>query len=147
MEWPTGSRKEGTFMSTDQPGKPPRTVLTATAYESCPVTGVLRRIGDTWSPAIIRLLGEADSHGFNDLDRSIEGISRRMLTRTLRALEEAGFVHRTSHGPPPARVEYSLTELGRSLREQLFVLGQWAIAHSAELPASPVEEFRGPRSS
>jgi DNA-binding HxlR family transcriptional regulator len=112
-------------MSTDQAG-----IVTVAAYENCPVTGVLRRIGDKWSPAVIRLLAER-SHGFNELDRSIEGISRRMLTRTLRALEEDGLVSRASSGPAPARVEYSLTERGRSLREQLAHLGRWAAMHAA----------------
>jgi DNA-binding HxlR family transcriptional regulator len=115
------ARKEGTFMSTDPAGA----VVTAEAYESCAVTRLLRRIGDKWSPAVIRVLAERD-HGFNELDRSIEGISRRMLTRTLRALEEDGFVSRTSYGPPPARVEYSLTATGHSLREHLYALGRWA---------------------
>jgi DNA-binding HxlR family transcriptional regulator len=104
-------------------------VVTAQAYENCPVTRVLRRIGDKWTPAVIRLLADR-GYGFNELDRSIEGISRRMLTRTLRTLEEEGFVSRASGGPPPARVEYSLTALGRSLREQLYALGRWADAHS-----------------
>jgi len=106
-------------------------VVTTAAYENCPVTGLLRRIGDKWSPAVIRLLAER-SYGFNELDRSIEGISRRMLTRTLRALEEAGFVGRAASGAPFGRVDYSLTELGRSLREQLFALGQWADAHTPD---------------
>ncbi len=118
-------------MSTEPGG----TVVTLRAYESCAVTKVLRRVGDKWSPAVIRLLAERD-HGFNELDRSIEGISRRMLTRTLRTLEEEGFVSRASGGPPPAPVRYSLTELGRSLREQLHALGQWADTHSTDLRAS-----------
>jgi DNA-binding HxlR family transcriptional regulator len=122
-------------MSTGPAGAPRGTVVTVAAYETCPVTRVLRRIGDKWSPAIIRLLSERN-HGFNELDRSIEGISRRMLTRTLRALEEEGFVSRTTYGPAPARVEYSLTELGRSLRDQLFTLGRWATAHTADLSAA-----------
>jgi DNA-binding HxlR family transcriptional regulator len=90
-------------------------------------------VGPRNSPAVIRLLAER-SHGFNELGRSIEGISRRMLTRTLRALEEDGFVARTSSGPAPARVAYSLTERGRSLREQLAHLGRWAASHTADLP-------------
>jgi DNA-binding HxlR family transcriptional regulator len=110
-------------------------VVKVAAYENCPVTGLLRRIGDKWSPAVIRLLAER-TYGFNELDRSIEGISRRMLTRTLRALEEAGFVSRTASGPSSARVEYSLTELGHSLREQLYALGRWADAHKFDPPAA-----------
>lgn len=119
-------------MSTDPARTPAGTVVTVAAHESCPVTGVLRRIGDKWSPAVIRLLAER-AHGFNELDRSIEGVSRRMLTRTLRALEEAGFVSRSTFNAPSTRVEYSLTKLGHSLREQLFALGRWADAHKSDL--------------
>ncbi len=104
------------------------TVVTVRDLETCPVTSLLRRVGDKWSPAIIRLLATRD-YGFNELDRSIEGISRRMLTRTLRTLEDEGFVSRTVRTETPFRVQYALTELGRSLRDQLFALGQWALAH------------------
>jgi DNA-binding HxlR family transcriptional regulator len=93
---------------------------------SCAVGPVLRRIGDKWSPAVIRLLATRP-HGFNEPDRGVHGISRRMLTRTL---EDEGFVSRTIR---PGRVEYAPTELGRSLREQLFALGLWAAAHDAEI--------------
>jgi DNA-binding HxlR family transcriptional regulator len=110
------------------------TIVTVGEHEACPVTRVLRRVGDKWSPVVIRLLA-VRGHGFNELDRSIEGLSRRMLTRTLRALEDDGFVSRTRHPGTPTRVEYALTELGESLREQLFVLGRWADAHDADLRA------------
>lgn len=110
-------------MSTDGT---PRSVTTRDR-ETCPVTAVLRRVGDKWSAVIIRLLSE-HGHGFNELDRAIEGISRRMLTRTLRALENEGLVSRTTHADT-ARVEYGLTELGHSLREQLATLGRWAVSH------------------
>lgn len=72
-------------------------LVTTAAYESCPVTGVLRTVGDKWSPAVIRVLAEQPC-GFNELDRAIEGISRRMLTRTLRNLEERGLVSRAPQG-------------------------------------------------
>jgi DNA-binding HxlR family transcriptional regulator len=112
--------------------------VTLAEYETCPVTGLLRRLGDKWSAAVIRLLAERP-HGFNQLDRSIEGVSRRMLTRTLRALEDDGFVSRTTFGPPPARVEYALTERGRALREQLTALGRWATdAANADGASEPV---------
>lgn len=114
-------------MSTD-----PRSVVTATAYDTCPVTSILHRIGDRWSPAIIRLLSERP-HGFNEIDRAIEGISRRMLTRTLRALEDEGLVRRTAAVARSGRVLYSLTEAGTSLREHLATLGLWAAEHAAEL--------------
>ncbi|OPC81765.1 hypothetical protein B4N89_13185 [Embleya scabrispora] len=117
------------------PPSPARPVVTAEGYETCPVTAVLRRIGDKWTPAVVRLLGEG-SHGFNELDRAIEDVSRRMLTRTLRALEADGFVDRTVFPGPPIRVRYALTPLGRSLREQLAALGRWAATAEAG-PAGP----------
>jgi DNA-binding HxlR family transcriptional regulator len=107
-------------------------VVTVRELETCPVTTVLRRVGDKWSPVIIRLLA-AREYGFNELDRSIEGISRRMLTRTLRILEDEGVVSRTAHAEAPFRVQYALTELGRSLRDQLSALGRWAVTHDPEL--------------
>ncbi|MCK9925456.1 helix-turn-helix transcriptional regulator [Frankia sp. AgPm24] len=91
------------------------------------MTGLLRRVGDTWSLVVIRLLAER-AYGFNELDRAIEGISRRVLTRTLRGLEADGYIRRTSLGDRPARVQYSITDRGVSLREQLLLLGQWAVA-------------------
>lgn len=119
-------------MSTGSSGAArPVPLVTTAAYESCPVTGVLRTVGDRWSPAVIRVLAEQPC-GFNELDRAIEGISRRMLTRTLRALEERGLVSRTPYAPPgarvPSRVEYALTARGRALRERLRDLGEWAAA-------------------
>jgi DNA-binding HxlR family transcriptional regulator len=123
-------------MSTNGIETPRSTIVTLEAHATCPVTHVLRRIGDKWSPVIIRLLAER-GYGFNELDRSIEGISRRMLTRTLRMLEEEGFVSRTPHTQAPARVEYALTELGHSLREQLFAFGRWAVKHNADLRVRP----------
>lgn len=133
-------------MSTDVPSAHPATsgeaargpVVTAAEYGACPVTGVLRRVGDRWSPAVIRLLAERP-HGFNELDRAIEGISRRVLTRTLRNLEAEGLVSRTPPARRAGRVEYALTGVGASLREQLAALGRWAVEHAADLPTSPPE--------
>jgi DNA-binding HxlR family transcriptional regulator len=107
-------------------------VVTVREHEDCPVTSVLRRVGDKWCPVIIRLLAERE-YGYNELDRAIEGVSRRMLTRSLRALEEDGFVTRTARAEAPFRVEYGLTELGRSLRDQLRALGRWAVEHDGDL--------------
>ncbi len=113
-----------------------RPVVTTAEYGACPVTGVLRRVGDKWSPAVIRLLAERP-HGFNELDRAIEGISRRVLTRTLRALEAEGLVSRTPASGRAGRVEYALTGVGASLREQLAALGRWAVEHAADLHMDP----------
>jgi DNA-binding HxlR family transcriptional regulator len=70
--------------------------VTVDDHERCPATAVLRRIGDKWSPVLLSLLAER-SYGFNELDRSVQGLSRRMLVRTLRSLEREGLISRTLH--------------------------------------------------
>src|SRR5438874_13353383 len=75
---------------------------------------VLTRIGDKWSVFVVTLLGNGTMR-FTELQRSIEGISQRMLTLTLRQLERDGLVERVVYPAVPPRVDYSLTELGRTL--------------------------------
>jgi DNA-binding HxlR family transcriptional regulator len=119
-------------MSTDQATT--GQAITVDAQQGCPVTAVLRRVGDRWSPVLLYRLA-LGAHGFNELDRGIEGISRRMLTRTLRALEDEGLATRTPDRAT-GRVVYALTERGRSLREKLAGLGRWTLDHPApERPA------------
>lgn len=77
---------------------------------------------------VVMKLGE-ESRRFNELRRSIEGISQRMLTRTLRALERDGLVNRKVTPSVPPRVDYSLTQLGQSLWHPVAGLGQWAVEH------------------
>lgn len=101
-------------------------------YEQCPVTDVLRRVGDKWTVLVIVLLG-ARPHRFNALHRGIDGISQRMLTRTLRALEQDGLVQRTVFPTIPPSVEYDLAPLGRSLLVPLSALADWAITHQPEI--------------
>lgn len=96
---------------------------------TCPaVTDVLSRIGDKWSMQVVMQLG-GGSLRFNQLRREIDGISQRMLTRTLRGLERDGLVSRTVTPSVPPRVDYELTTLGQSLREPVARLGEWAIAN------------------
>jgi DNA-binding HxlR family transcriptional regulator len=104
-------------------------------YERCPVTDVLRRVGDKWSILVIVLLGKKP-HRFNELHRGIETISQRMLTRTLRGLEEDGLVHRRVFPTNPPAVEYSLTPLGRSLLVPLSALADWAVEHRPHIAAA-----------
>ncbi|MFJ5266579.1 winged helix-turn-helix transcriptional regulator [Streptomyces sp. NPDC088387] len=106
--------------------------VTVDDHEACPATALLRRIGDKWSPVLLSLLARR-THGFNELDRSVQGLSRRMLVRTLRSLERDGLISRTVHPSTPPRTEYALTDLGRSLRDLLVTLGQWAVVHEGEL--------------
>ncbi|MCW6510883.1 winged helix-turn-helix transcriptional regulator [Lichenifustis flavocetrariae] len=92
------------------------------------VSGVLARIGDKWSVLVIMQLGD-EPRRFNDLKRTIGGISQRMLTLTLRGLERDGLVTRTIYPTIPPRVDYRLTDLGRSLRQPVQALGQWAMGN------------------
>ncbi len=92
------------------------------------VNGVLARVGDKWSVLIIVLLGDGPKR-FNEMKRLVGGISQRMLTLTLRGLERDGLVTRTVFPTIPPRVDYELTALGRSLRQAVEPLGQWAQGH------------------
>lgn len=99
---------------------------------SCPSRLLLDRIGDKWSVLVITILGEGP-HRFSELRTRIDGISQKMLTQTLRALEEDGLVMRTVYAEVPARVEYRLTEAGHSLRAPLQALEEWSITHLADV--------------
>ncbi|MFI6392894.1 winged helix-turn-helix transcriptional regulator [Nonomuraea sp. NPDC050540] len=103
--------------------------------DECPVGGVFRRMGDRWSLLLVALLGEGPRR-YNELHRSIEGISQRMLTRTLRGLEVDGLVRREVFPTVPPSVEYSLTPLGRTLLEPVSALADWAVRHEAEINES-----------
>ena len=103
--------------------------------EDCPVREVLDRVGDKWSVLVIVLLGQR-THRFNELHRAIEGISQRMLTLTLRALERDGLVSRTVYASVPPRVDYELTELGRTLLVPLGALTEWANTHRGDILAA-----------
>ncbi|UIJ44603.1 helix-turn-helix transcriptional regulator [Sphingomonas cannabina] len=96
---------------------------------------VLARVGDKWSILTVMLLRDGTKR-FSELQRSIEGISQRMLTLTLRGLERDGFVTRTVYPTIPPKVEYALTPLGRSLCEPVTALGQWAQANVAAIDAA-----------
>jgi DNA-binding HxlR family transcriptional regulator len=104
-------------------------------YERCPVTGILHRIGDKWTLLVLALLGRRP-YRFNELHRAIQGISQRMLTRTLRTLEQDGIVQRKVFPTVPVSVEYSITDLGRSLLVPLSAVADWAAAHHAEITAA-----------
>src|SRR2546427_664397 len=89
------------------------------------VRQVLNRVGDKWSVLIVALLGDGKKR-FSELRRTIEGISQRMLTLTLKGLERDGLITRTGFPTIPPRVEYELTRLGRSLLIPITQLGDWA---------------------
>jgi DNA-binding HxlR family transcriptional regulator len=94
----------------------------------CPSRDLLDLIGGKWAILILCCLQQGPVRT-GDLMRSIGGISQKMLTQTLRDLERDGFVYRISHPEVPPRVEYRLTDLGRSLSEVVRALEQWVVAH------------------
>lgn len=111
-------------------------------YEACPVTGLLHRLGDKWSLLTLVILG-GRPHRFNELHHRIEGVSQRMLTRTLRALESDGLVRRTVHPTVPPSVEYALTPSGEALLGPLSQVANWAVEHDAtRRPAAPTARGR-----
>lgn len=101
----------------------------------CPSRRLLDRIGDRWTVLIVAALADGPRR-FSHLRRTVEGISQKMLTQTLRALEADGLVLRTVHAEIPPRVEYELTPLGRSLLDPLGALIAWATEHMGEVGAA-----------
>jgi DNA-binding HxlR family transcriptional regulator len=90
------------------------------------ISGLLQRIGDKWSLLVVQTLGSG-SLRFNELRRAIPSVSQRMLTLTLRNLERDGLVNRTVTPTIPPRVDYELTELGKSLQKPICGLATWAM--------------------
>lgn len=107
----------------------------AVAHACQPATDILARVGDKWSVLVVILLGNGTKR-FNELRRLINGISQRMLTLTLRGLERDGLVTRTVFPTVPPRVDYALTDLGRSLLGPISALGAWAFGHRQDIDAA-----------
>lgn len=95
----------------------------------CPIRDVLSRLGNKWSMLVLVTLNVNGTMRFSDIHKTISDISQRMLTVTLRTLEADGLVARTIYAEVPPRVEYSLTETGRSLMPHLENLVGWALEH------------------
>ncbi|GGQ66366.1 winged helix-turn-helix transcriptional regulator [Streptomyces asoensis] len=107
-------------------------VTEALRDEACPVTEVLDRVAGKWSIGILI----AAAHGpvrFTELERSINGISRRMLTLTLRRLERDGLLVRTVYPTVPPKVEYTVTPMARELHDSLTGLVGWAERHRSAI--------------
>ena len=107
-------------------------VLQWDVREGCEVRQILDRIADKWSLLVIALLDKRTMR-FAELLRSIAGVSKRMLTTTLRQLERDGLVARTVHPTVPPKVEYSLTPLGASLHDTVQALVTWTESHQAQI--------------
>ncbi|PZP60631.1 winged helix-turn-helix transcriptional regulator [Pseudoxanthomonas winnipegensis] len=101
---------------------------TAPYADHCPVRDVLDRLGDRWSTLVLQALKDAPLR-FAALQRAIDDVSKRMLAKTLRGLEEDGLITRTVYPSKPPAVEYALTPLGRSFVPQIEALVAWAEIH------------------
>lgn len=93
---------------------------------------ILNRIGDKWSVMVVGRL-KGGTMRFSQLRRAIDGVSQRMLTLTLRNLERDGLVTRTVYAEIPPRVEYTLTDMGRTLTGPIGALWDWAAEHQDEV--------------
>jgi len=99
------------------------------------VREVLDRVGDKWSLLVIGTLRSGPLR-FGELEQAAVGISQRMLTLTLKHLVEDGLVVRTAYAEVPPRVEYELTELGRTLVPLVMALAEWAMANHEQINAN-----------
>lgn len=100
---------------------------------NCPIRDVLSRLGDKWSMLVLTTLHANGTMRFNDIHKTIQDISQRMLTVTLRTLEADGLVQRKVYAEVPPRVEYCLTEVGCSLIPHVEALVGWALEHMEEI--------------
>lgn len=103
-----------------------------TCIEECPIRNVISRFSGKWSILVLCILSENESTRFNAIGRAIPDISPKVLTATLKMLEEDKLVKRKLFPEIPPRVEYSLTEKGRSLMPHLNGLIGWALEHIGE---------------
>ena len=107
-------------------------MLTKEEFPACPVATTVRLIGSKWKLLILRNL-LARPWRFNELKKNLEGISQKVLTDSLRSLEEDGIVTRTVYPEVPPRVEYSLSELGNSMRPIISAMEQWGLGYQAKV--------------
>lgn len=106
-----------------------RTILLT---KDCPVRQMLDLVGDKWTPLVLCILRSGTTR-YSDFQRQIPGVSKKMLTQTLRRLESDGIVERTVYPVVPPKVEYKLTPFGEKLIEPIAVLADWAWQHQEEL--------------
>lgn len=98
-----------------------------TCIDSCPVRNVIARFSGKWSMLVLCVLAENESTRFNAIGKAIPDISPKVLTETLKNLERDGLITRRLYAEIPPRVEYSLTEMGRSLMPLIGNLISWAM--------------------
>ena len=101
---------------------------------ACPSRTVLRHVVDRWTPLVVMVLAEGPSR-FGELRSRVGGVTPKVLTQTLRSMERDGLVTRTQLPGVPPRVDYELTDLGRSLQAPIDALRTWIHTHSAQILA------------
>ena len=99
-------------------------MLTKNELPECPVATTVQLIGGKWKLLILRNLLERPWR-FNELKKNLNGISQKVLTDSLRSMEEDGLITRTIYPEVPARVEYALSELGKTIRPILNAMQEW----------------------
>jgi DNA-binding HxlR family transcriptional regulator len=97
---------------------------------ACPVATAVQLIGSKWKLLIMRNLLERPWR-FNELQRSLEGVSQKVLTDSLRSMEKDGIIIRKAYAEVPPRVEYSLSELGESMRPIIESLKEWGLNYQS----------------
>lgn len=112
-----------------------RTTIESTMFPNCPIRNILAKICDKWSLLVIYTLNTTgkESIRFKELQRKIPDISQKMLTVTLRTLEDDGYVTRTVYPEVPPRVEYALTPRAYSLLPHINALIEWALEHKDDI--------------
>ena len=110
-------------------------MLTKEEMPACPVAITVSLIGSKWKLLILRNL-LARPWRFNELKKDLSGISQKVLTDSLRSLEDDGIVIRTVYPEVPPRVEYSLSDLGESMRPIIGVMEQWGLAYQEQVRRS-----------
>ncbi len=106
-----------------------------TEYLACPIRRVVSRFGDKWSLLVLFMLNKSETGvlRFNEIRRLMTDCSQKMLSQTLKNLEQSHLVHREVYAEVPPRVEYSLTETGKSLMPSVLSLIEWAMEHFDEV--------------
>ena len=104
-------------------------------YLACPIRNVISRFGDKWSMLVLFMLHRSETGilRFNEIRRLMMDCSQKMLSQTLKNLEQSHLVHREVYPEVPPRVEYSLTETGKSLMPAIIALIEWGQAHFKEV--------------
>lgn len=111
-----------------------RDIIVDSYFPDCPIRNILSRISDRWSMLILYTLdGKETAMRYSDILAAIPDISQKMLTVALRNLEADGLVLRQAYAEIPPRVEYSITERGKSLMPHINSLIEWALANLADI--------------